>query len=61
MTGTDAAVAPTMQQVSDDCAGRFGALPAQRIHRNGRWEDLSHTELATVVDELARGLIALGM
>ncbi|MFI0469690.1 AMP-dependent synthetase/ligase [Saccharopolyspora sp. 5N102] len=61
MTGTDAAVAPTMEQVPYDCARRFGDLPAQRIQRNGRWEDLSHTELATVVEELARGLIALGV
>ena len=42
-------------------AAMFGDRPAQRFKSDGAWRTLSHDTVATLVDELARGLIALGV
>lgn len=42
-------------------AERFGDRPAQRFKRDGSWQSLSFTQLADASDDIACGLIALGV
>src|SRR3954451_13532920 len=42
-------------------AERYGEQPAARFKRDGAWCDVSYTELAETVSEIARGLIGLGL
>src|SRR3954452_9385164 len=42
-------------------AERYGEQPAARFKRDGAWCDVSYTELAETVSEIARGLIDLGL
>ncbi len=42
-------------------ADRYADLPAVRAKRDGAWEDTSFAEVGTIVSEVARGLIDLGV
>ena len=52
---------PTVARVAYEGGERFGGRPAQLVRRAGRWEEISFTELRAGVDELARGLVHLGV
>jgi len=51
----------TLARVAFDGAAKFGDRPAQRFKRDGTWTDLSYAELGTIVEEIACGLVALGI
>lgn len=61
MTTTALAGIDTLAALPYRAAELFEDRPAQRYKSNGTWEDLSHRGLATIVDEVARGLVALGV
>ena len=42
-------------------AERHGDSPAVRHKRDGAWHDVSYAELGTIVSEIGRGLIDLGI
>src|SRR3954454_8575540 len=42
-------------------AERYGEQPAARFKRDEAWGDVSYTDLAETVSEIARGLIDLGL
>jgi long-chain acyl-CoA synthetase len=42
-------------------AERYGDRPAVRVKRGGEWVDVSFAEVGTIVSEIARGLIDLGL
>jgi long-chain acyl-CoA synthetase len=56
--GTDSV---TIADIVSLAAERYGSRPAARFKRDGEWTDLSYTELAATVSEIARGLIDLGL
>ena len=54
-------ISQTLARVAFDGAEWFGDRPAQRFKRDGVWQDLSYAELGTIVEEIASGLVALGI
>jgi long-chain acyl-CoA synthetase len=58
---TTTTIPRTLALVAFEGAQRFGERPAQRFKRDGAWQDLSYAELGTVVEEIAAGLVALGI
>ncbi|MCP9946658.1 AMP-dependent synthetase/ligase [Streptomyces somaliensis] len=58
---TTQVTAATLATLPFDDAERFGDRPAQMFKRDGSWQSLSFTRLAGVSDDIARGLIALGV
>jgi long-chain acyl-CoA synthetase len=56
--GTGAA---TIADIVSLAAERYGERPAARFKRDGEWREMSYTELAKIVSEIARGLIDLGL
>lgn len=51
----------TMARLTTDAAGRYGDRPALRSKHGGEWTDTSFTQVAQNVEQLALGLIALGI
>ncbi len=51
----------TLAHLAFDGAAQFGDRPAQRFKQDGAWRDLSYAELGTIVEEIACGLVALGV
>ena len=52
----------TLAALPFDCAEAFGSAPAQASRaEDGSWLVISYSEMSTVVDELARGLLAQGL
>ncbi|HEY2443325.1 MAG TPA: long-chain fatty acid--CoA ligase [Streptosporangiaceae bacterium] len=51
----------TMARLTTDAAGRYGDRPALRSKHDGEWTDTSFTQVAGNVEQLALGLIALGI
>src|SRR5262245_51402983 len=51
----------TIADIVSLAAERYGEQPAARFKRDGDWQDMSYSELADTVSELARGLIDLGL
>src|SRR3954447_14316238 len=51
----------TIADIVSLAAERYGARPAARFKRDGEWTELSYTELAAIVSEIARGLLDLGL
>jgi long-chain acyl-CoA synthetase len=54
-------VAQTVAELPFLGAERFGGRPAQRVKRDGAWQDLSYAALRDVTGEIAQGLVALGV
>ena len=58
----DATTPRTLSALPFACSAAFGEAPAQASRRaDGTWPTVSFREMGTVVDELARGLVGLGM
>ncbi|CCH76361.1 AMP-dependent synthetase and ligase [Nostocoides japonicum T1-X7] len=57
----EARVPPTVAHVPFACAERFGDRTAQRVKREGEWQETTHAELAEQVGALAQQLVALGV
>jgi long-chain acyl-CoA synthetase len=51
----------TIARAAASAAERFGDRTAVRHRRNDEWHDTTFAEVATIVDELALGLIGLGL
>jgi long-chain acyl-CoA synthetase len=51
----------TIADIVGLAAERYGERPAARFKRDGEWRDVSYTELAETVSEIARGLVGLGL
>jgi long-chain acyl-CoA synthetase len=51
----------TMADLAERAAAEHGPSTAIRYRKEGEWKALSFDELATIVDELALGLVALGI
>ncbi|MFZ0382734.1 MAG: long-chain fatty acid--CoA ligase [Solirubrobacteraceae bacterium] len=51
----------TIARAAASAAERFGDRTAVRHRRNDEWHDATFAEVATIVDELALGLIGLGL
>ncbi|MEU9117053.1 long-chain fatty acid--CoA ligase [Streptomyces sp. NPDC048483] len=51
----------TVATLAFAAAERFGDAPAQRFHRDGRWEDLTYAELGKTAGEIGLGLARLGV
>jgi long-chain acyl-CoA synthetase len=56
--GTDSV---TIADIVSLAAERYDTRPAARFKRDGEWTELSYSELAATVSEVARGLIDLGL
>ena len=64
MTAVDAGRSTGSATIADlllRAADSYGDRPAHRVKRDGVWVDTSFAEVGTVVSELARGLIDLGL
>ena len=51
----------TIADIVGLAAERYGERPAARYKRDDEWAEISYTELAAIVSEIARGLIDLGL
>ena len=51
----------TIADIVSLAAERYDTRPAARFKRDGEWTELSYTEFAEIVSEIARGLIDLGL
>jgi long-chain acyl-CoA synthetase len=51
----------TIADLLPRAAERYGERPAHRVKRDGAWVDTSFAEVGTIVSEIARGLIDLGL
>jgi long-chain acyl-CoA synthetase len=51
----------TIADLLPRAAERYGDRPAVRVKRDGQWVDTSFAEVGTIVSEVARGLIDLGL
>jgi long-chain acyl-CoA synthetase len=64
MTDTSSTPRPTVSTVSAlpaSAAERFGDLNAARYKRDGEWTELTYGEVVSAIEELARGLVDLGI
>ena len=51
----------TIADIVGLAAERYGERPAARFKRDDEWREVSYTELAATVSEIARGLVDLGL
>ena len=51
----------TIADIVSLAAERYGERPAARFKRDDEWREVSYTELAETVSEIARGLVDLGL
>ena len=51
----------TIADIVGLAAERYGERPAARFKRDDEWREVSYTDLAATVSEIARGLIDLGL
>ena len=63
MTGSDleAPAARTAADLAASAAAAYGDATAVRYKRDGEWRELSYGEVGTIVEEIALGLIDLGI
>lgn len=61
MTTRAETLATTLAELPYANAARWGERPAFRVKTAGTWRDTSYAENRDVVDEIARGVIALGV
>ena len=60
-TATGAEGARTLAHLVPQAAAQFGANPAVRFKRGDAWQDVSYARLGEIVQEIALGLIDLGV
>ncbi|TML12535.1 MAG: long-chain fatty acid--CoA ligase, partial [Actinobacteria bacterium] len=51
----------TIWSLWQDALAEKRTSPAYLVEENGSWREVSHAEAATAVDELAHGLLGLGV
>jgi long-chain acyl-CoA synthetase len=60
-TVTPRAIAPTVAVLARSAAERFGDRPAARHKVDGEWRELSYGEVGRAIEEIALGLVDLGV
>ncbi len=58
---TEKAIAPTVAALSATAAQRFGPQVAARYQAEGEWRELTYSQVGDAIDEIALGLIDLGI
>jgi long-chain acyl-CoA synthetase len=58
---TEKAIAPTVAALSGTAAQRFGSQLAARYRADDEWRELTYAQVGEAIDELALGLIDLGI
>src|SRR3954454_7915823 len=61
MAELEQATGRTMADLASAAAERFGDKVAVRVKRDGDWTEVTYGEVGTIVDEIASGLIELGL
>jgi long-chain acyl-CoA synthetase len=61
MAELEQATGRTMADLTSAAADRFGDKVAVRVKRDGDWAEVTYGEVGTTVDEIAAGLIELGL
>src|SRR3954452_22791317 len=61
MAELEQATGRTMADLASAAAERFGDKVAVRVKRDGDWAEVTYGEVGTIVDEIAAGLIELGL
>src|SRR3954469_13365587 len=61
MSAGETATRPTVADLAARAAAEYGPKAAIRYRREGEWQSVSFEELAQIVDEVALGLLALGI
>ena len=61
VTGPPASTGRTIARLWLDAVAEDRPRPAYLVEREGEWREVSWPEAATAVDELAHGLLALGI
>ncbi len=61
LPGAQGAQPRTIPRLWQDAIAKGRSRPAYLVERNGGWEPVSWTEAATAVEELANGLLAIGV
>ena len=61
MSAGETATRPTVADLAARAAAEYGSKAAIRYRREGEWQSVSFEELARIVDEVALGLLALGI
>src|SRR5690349_11702489 len=61
MAELEQATGRTMADLASAAGERFGDKVAVRVKRDGDWSEVTYGEVGTIVDEIASGLIALGL
>ena len=60
-TPTARAIAPTVAALPGSAAERFSSRVAARFRDGGEWKEQTYSEVGKAIDELALGLIELGI
>ena len=58
---TPTTIASTVASLPGSAAQRFGSHTAARFKKDGEWRELSYAEMGEAIDEIALGLIDLGI
>src|SRR3954452_5414137 len=61
MAELEQATGRTMADLASAAGERFGDKVAVRVKRDGDWAEMTYGEVGTIVDEIAAGLIELGL
>src|SRR4051794_2141030 len=61
MAELEQATGRTMADLASAAGERFGDKVAVRVKRDGDWAEVTYGEVGTIVDEIAAGLIELGL
>ena len=58
---TPATIASTVASLPGSAAERFGSHTAARFKKDGEWNEMTYAEMGDAVDEIALGLVELGI
>src|SRR5690349_14556084 len=58
---TPTTIASTVASLPGSAAERFGSHAAARFKKDGEWRELSYSEMGEMVEEIALGLVDLGI
>src|ERR1700759_5752434 len=58
---TPTTIASTVASLPGSAAERFGSHSAARFKTDGEWRELSYAEMGEAIDEIALGLVDLGI
>ena len=58
---TPTTIASTVASLPGSAAERFGSQTAARFKKDGEWREMSYTEMGEAIDEIALGLVDLGI